>query len=88
MSFYYQINWNEYVATEKITSAQEAYEQVELGNFEQYLPFEPGDVLYIDGCELGYVYDTKGFYRPVYRFSGYINSPDNLWVANIPAMAE
>lgn len=26
-----------------------------------------------------YIYDTKGFYQPVYEFSGYINNRENLW---------
>ena len=83
----YQISWNEYVATEDIISPKEAYAQVEDGNFEQYVPFQQGDVLHIEKCELDYIYDTKGFYQPVYQFTGYINSTENLWVCQIPALA-
>lgn len=82
----YQISWNEYVATEDIISPNEAYVQVESGNFEQYVPFQQGDILCIEECELAYVYDTKGFYQPVYQFSGYINNAENLWVCQIPAL--
>ena len=82
----YQISWNEYVTTEDIISSKEAYVQVEGGNFEQYVPFQPGDVLHIEECELDYIYDTKGFYQPVYQFRGYINSTENLWVCQIPAI--
>ena len=85
-SFTYLINWNEYEATENIVSESQAFEQVKDGNFEQYIPFQPGDTLYIDKCELTYIYDTKGFYQPVYEFSGYINNRENLWVARIPAL--
>lgn len=85
-SFTYRINWNEYEATENIVSESQAFEQVKDGNFEQYIPFQPGDTLYIDKCELTYIYDTKGFYQPVYEFSGYINNRENLWVARIPAL--
>lgn len=85
-NFYYQICWNEYVATENIISESEAYAQVKQGNFDQYVPFQPGDTLCVNACEVTYVYDTKGFYQPVYQFSGYINDKENLWVCSIPAL--
>lgn len=84
--FSYQISWNEYVTTEGIISPEEAYAQVEDGNFEQYVPFQQGDVLHIEECELTYIYDTKGFYQPVYQFIGYINSTESPWVCQIPAL--
>lgn len=86
--FFYQITWNEYVCTESIISEKEAYEQVQQGKFEQYVPFRPEDTLHITGCKLEYRYDTKGFYQPVYEFSGYINSSENLWVCQIPALQQ
>ena len=86
--FFYQITWNEYVCTESIVSEKEAYEQVQQGKFEQYVPFRPEDTLHITGCKLEYRYDTKGFYQPVYEFSGYINSSENLWVCQIPALQQ
>ena len=82
----YQISWNEYVTTEDIISPNEAYAQVENGNFEQYVPFQQGDMLCIEECELDYIYDTKGFYQPVYQFRGYINSTENPWACQIPAL--
>lgn len=85
--FFYQITWNEYAATEKVLSEREAYAQVQAGNFEQYVPFQPEDVLHVTGCSREYVYDTKGFYQPVYAFTGYINEKENLWVCRIPALA-
>lgn len=87
-SFYYQICWNEYAATEPILSAEEAYAQVKAGNFQQYLPFQPGDQLYVEECTLTYLYDTKGFYQPVYQFSGYINDQENTWSCMVPARTE
>lgn len=87
-SFLYQINWNEYTATENIISESEAYAQVEQRNFEQYVPFQPEDTLYVNRCELIYLYDTKGFYQPAYMFGGYINSDENLWTCTIPAVVE
>lgn len=88
INFFYQINWNEYVATENIISESQAYAQVTNGNFEQYVPFQPEDTLCVNKCELNYVYDTKGFYQPVYEFSGYINNIENLWACQIPALSQ
>ena len=76
------------MCTEPIISEKEAYEQVRRGKFEQYVPFQPGDTLHITECKLEYRYDTKGFYQPVYEFSGYINSSENLWVCQIPALQQ
>ena len=73
-SMHYGISWNEYAATEEIISPKAAFKQVEDGNFEQYVPFQQGDTLWVKECKLAYVYDTKGFYQPVYRFTGYINN--------------
>lgn len=87
-SFLYQITWNTYTATENIISESEAYAQVEQGNFEQYVPFQPEDTLYVNSCELTYFYDTKGFYQPVYQFGGYINNIENSWACRIPAIAK
>lgn len=87
-SFLYQMDWNEYIADENIISESEAYAQVEQGNFEQYIPFQPKDTLYINQCELIYLYDTKGFYQPVYQFGGYVNNNENSWICQIPAIAK
>ena len=86
-SFSYFVNWNEYVATEAILSPSQAYQQVKDGRFEQYVPFQPGDTLYINRCELDYVYDTKGFYQPVYALGGYLNDAANSWACRVPALA-
>lgn len=85
-SFSYQIVWNDYAATEPILTPEQAYAQVEQGNFSQYVPFQPGDRLHVTGCQLVYLYDTKGFAQPAYEFSGFLNSSDNLWVCRIPAL--
>lgn len=86
-NFIYQICWNEFAATEGIISESGAYAQVEQGNFEQYVPFQQGDVLHVEACSLTYLYDTKGFYQPVYEFSGYLNDEENLWICRIPALS-
>lgn len=87
-SINYGISWNEYVATEEIISPKAAFKQVEDGNFEQYVPFQQGDTLWVKECKLAYVYDTKGFYQPVYQFTGYINNEDHSWDCQIPALAK
>ncbi|MEL7626494.1 MAG: VanZ family protein [Anaerolineaceae bacterium] len=85
-SMYYGISWNDFVATEKIISPDAAFQEVENGNFEQYVPFQQGDTLWVKEYELAYVYDTKGFLQPVYQFTGYINNQDNIWTCQIPAL--
>lgn len=85
-SFFYQVTWNERTADEPILSPGEAWARVQAGDFEQYVPFEPGDVVRVTECELRYLYDSKGFYQPVYQFSGCLNDPENLWTCSIPAL--
>lgn len=85
-NFDYLVSANTVTGQEEIISMKEAYEQVLDGNFEQYNPFEKGDTLYIMDCKLNYVYDTKGYYRPVYQFTGYINEKENVWECNISAL--
>lgn len=75
----------EYIGSLNLISASEAYKQVLDGNFEQYNPFKSGDVLTVTGCALDYAPDTKGFYRPVYCFEGYINDVDNVWTGVVSA---
>lgn len=84
-TLYYDLFEHEFWANEEIISSTAAFEQVKRGYFEQYLPFEPGDQLHVNGWLLSYTYDTKGFYQPVYVFSGYINSEENPWSCQIPA---
>lgn len=82
----YNIIYNEYVGQEEIISVKEAYKDILKGNFEQYIPFNKGDTLYIKNYALNYIYDSKGYYRPVYQFEGYINNEDNFWECQISAL--
>ncbi len=84
-SFDYQISQNRFVATEKTISSKQAYSQVLSGNFEQYTPLNEGDRLCITDCRLACAYDTKGYYRPVYLFTGFVNEKENRWWCRIPA---
>lgn len=86
-SISYFVIYNKYIDLFDIQSEKEAYGKILEGNFQQYIPFEQGDLLFVENCTLDYVYDTKGFFRPVYRFSGYVNNPDQFWEASVDAMA-
>ncbi len=78
--------FNEYIESVDIISEEAAYSEILNGNYEQYTPFEKGDRLVIQDCILSYEYDTKGFLRPVFRFSGYINEADCFWESKVSAM--
>lgn len=82
----YAIIYNEYVNEDVIISVNDAYHKLLKGNFEQYNSFKKGDQLYIDECSLDYIYDSKGYYRPVYIFKGYVNDKDNVWECKISAI--
>ena len=84
--FFYGMIQNRYAATEEIISPKEAYQEIRKGNFEQFAPFQPDDVLHVESYEITYTYDTKGYYQPVYQFNGYINEKDNSWTCQIPAL--
>lgn len=85
-NFHYFMIFNEYIKSVDVISEKEAYLEILDGNFEQYAPFEKGDILVVQDCILSYEYDTKGFLRPVYRFSGYINETDRFWESSVSAM--
>lgn len=81
------LTYNAFMGTQSIISPQEALECVYNGQFEQYVPFREGDQLVIEACSLSYLYDTKGYYRPVYQFSGYVNTNADPWTCQISAIA-
>ena len=80
------ISQNQFITMEEIISPRQAYEKVLDGEFYQFVPFQKGDLLVIEDWEISYTYDTKGFYQPVYEFTGYINDTENTWVGKIPAI--
>lgn len=77
----------EYIRDVKIISSRQAFGRVLEGEFEMYSPLKKGDELVISSYEISYIYDTKGYYQPAYRFSGYINDWDHPWSCSIPAIA-
>ncbi|MFC4102625.1 VanZ family protein [Paenibacillus xanthanilyticus] len=75
---------NRYVRDVPIMSPTEALDQIHKGRFDQVYAFRQGDQLDITSYELSYVYDTKGYYQPVYAFEGVVNG-ENLWLLQIDA---
>ncbi|CAM3581305.1 VanZ family protein [Paenibacillus lupini] len=80
-----QTIWNKFDRKLELISSKQAFEQVQAGNFYMYAPFHKGDKLVVNEYALTYVYDTKGYYQPVYEFKGYINNNDHKWSCQIPA---
>ena len=78
------ISENDFVGTEAIVSPAQAYEMVLAGQFQLYNDLLSGDQITVTSCELEYIYDTKGYYRPIYRFEGTVNNEP--WGCSIPAM--
>ncbi len=82
----YDVSDNEVVGKEKIISQQEAYEALTNGEFSIFNPLQKGDTLTITDVQLGYTYDTKGYYQPIYVFTGSVNNPDSTVEISIPAI--
>lgn len=84
----YSINYgftpNDYVRDVPIMAPAEAFDQIRKGRFDEINPFRPGDKLVINACGLSYVYDTKGYYQPVYTFEGTVNG-ETPWFRQIDA---
>lgn len=85
-SITYMMLENTYVREVNLISPKAAFEEIKSGNFSMYNNLEAGDHLLIDDYYLVYVYDTKGFYQPVYQFRGYLNGEH--WEAEVPAVSE
>lgn len=78
---------NEYIRNVSIISPKQAFQHVLDGDFEMYSSFKSGDRLMVTGCEIYYIYDTKGYFQPVYKFSGYVNQAEFTWSCVIPALS-
>ncbi len=81
---FYTMAENYYVRNVNIISPAKAFEEVKKGNFQLYNDLKEDYVLIIDGYNLTYVYDTKGYYRPAYQFAGTLDGEQ--WSCLIPAM--
>ncbi|WP_340025435.1 VanZ family protein [Paenibacillus sp. FSL K6-1096] len=84
LDLFYAVNENKYVRKVELISPAQAYEEILQGNFNMYNDLKQGDVLRIEQVELGYIYDSKGFYQPVYNFTGTVNGEQ--WDTQVPAM--
>ena len=80
---FYAMNKNKYIRTVDVSSPADAYEEVVRGNFYMYNDLQ-NDKLIVTDYELTYVYDSKGYYQPVYQFKGTVNGEE--WSTQIPAL--
>lgn len=81
----YGIKYNKYIRNIEIISPKDAFEKVKKGNFYSYNPYNSGDKIQITNLEISYMYDSKGYYQPVYRFTGSVNGEKDIFSAIIPA---
>lgn len=84
-SLYYGIKNNKYIRDIEIISPKEAFEKVKKGNFYSYNPYNLGDEIKITDYQVDYIYDSKGYYQPVYKFIGSVNGEEDTFSALIPA---
>lgn len=84
LDLFHAVNENKYVRKVELISPAQAYEEVLQGNFYIYNDLQKGDLLRIEQVELVYTYDSKGYYQPVYNFSGTVNGEH--WDTQIPAI--
>ena len=85
-SLYYGITNNKYVRDVEIISPKDAFEKVKKGNFYSYNPYNFGDEIEITNYEISYMYDSKGYFQPVYMFMGSVNGEKDTFSAVIPAL--
>lgn len=84
-SLHYGITDNKYIRDIEIISQKDAFEKVKNGNFYSYNPYNSGDKIQIINFEISYMYDSKGYYQPVYKFTGSVNGEEDTFSAIIPA---
>ncbi|WP_286925296.1 MULTISPECIES: VanZ family protein [Lysinibacillus] len=92
-SIAYSLHENQFIREVDILSPAEVYERVKNGEFpqikynalvqEEDLVIKKGDQIEIESIELSHMYDTKGFYQPIYNVSGKFNGND--WFTLIQA---
>lgn len=83
-SLIYNRTENEFVREVELLSTAEAFEKIREGKFDQMIPFQKGDQLIITQYKLAYMYDSKGYYQPVYHFSGTHNGEE--WAQFVTAI--
>ena len=85
-SIFYSVTENTYIKNVDIISSKQAYEKLKAGEFDVYPNFNKGDILNIKDVDISYVYDTKGYYQPVYNFKVQVNNEDYMVDIKIPAI--
>lgn len=85
-SIFYSVTENTYIKNVDIISSKQAYEKLKAGEFDVYPNFNKGDILNIKDVDISYVYDTKGYYQPVYNFKAKVNNEDYMVDIKIPAI--
>lgn len=82
----YFIKYNRYVRDVDIISPRDAFERIKKGYFYSYNPYNNGDKIQITDFEISYMYDSKGYYQPIYKFTGLVNGEKDTFSATIPAL--
>jgi len=95
-SLAYSLHKNQFIREVNILSPSEVYERIKRGEFpqikynalvqEEDLIIKKGDQIEIESIELSHMYDTKGYYQPIYEVSGKFNG--NEWFTLIQARKE
>lgn len=83
-SIFYTMNNNDYIRKVNTISPYDAFKEVKRGNFNQYNDLPDNFILDINNYEIEYIYDTKGYYLPAYRFEGKLNGEE--WNCLVPAI--
>jgi glycopeptide antibiotics resistance protein len=86
LEVFYSMHANKYVRKIAIISPAQAYDEILAGDFYLFNDLVNGDQLQVDGYEMDYTYDSKGYYQPVYRFTGSLNG--SPWEASVPAVSD
>jgi glycopeptide antibiotics resistance protein len=85
LEVFYSMHDYKFVRKIAVISPAQAYEEILSGDFYLFNDLVKGDRLQVDGYELDYTFDSKGYYQPVYRFMGSVNGEP--WEASVPAAA-
>lgn len=67
-----QLLWYDTYKNVSIISEKDAFEKIQVGAFYCYQNCDNGELI-LSSCELDYQTDSKGYYRPVYVFTGTLN---------------
>jgi glycopeptide antibiotics resistance protein len=81
---FYDRTENTFVREVELLSTKEAFGKIKDGEFDEFIPFQKGDRLVVTDCEIDYMYDSKGYFQPVYRFSGTLNGEE--WSQRVTAI--